>query len=155
MPLPPRRLPKRGMAIEEGGPPTDLRGIFAGCGTLLNRPDMAHHVLGLTDKSDPSDVTVLYLGTPSYDLVEKRMSQTSHYHELGCTVLHLDVVSSAPPTSIMSDMVESADVILVSGGNTNFAVRRWKRLGLDVMIRNACLGSRRAVMAGGSAGAIW
>ncbi len=146
----PRRLLKKTKQ-----PPTNLRGIFAGCGTLLNRADMANHVLRLTGKSDPSEITLVYLGTPSYDLPEKRQSQTSHYVELGCNVLSLDVVSNAPATRIMSQMMDDADVILVSGGNTHFAMRRWRHLGLDVMIREACLGPRRVVMAGGSAGAIW
>jgi dipeptidase E len=55
----------------------------------------------------------------------------------------------------MSECIDSADIILVSGGNTSFAIRRWKRLGMDRMIEEACLGPRKVVMAGGSAGAIW
>ncbi len=142
-------------------PPANLRGVFAGCGTLLNRPDMAPHVLRLAGRRgkagdcDPSSVTLLYLGTPSYDLPAKREAQTSWYADAGCTVLSLDVVNESPPTSKMAEMIDAADVILVSGGNTHFAMRRWKHLGLDVMIREACLGPRKVVMAGGSAGAIW
>jgi dipeptidase E len=135
-------------------PPTHLRGIFAGCGTLLNHPDMAPHVIKLTGKPI-RDVTLVYLGTASYDLPEKRENQTSWYSENGCTVIALDVVLKAPPTAWMQECIERADIILVSGGNTSFAMRRWKRLGLDVMMREACLGPRRVVMAGGSAGAIW
>ena len=137
-------------------PPSNLRGVFAGCGTLLNRPDMAPHVLGLTGKGEnPSDVVLVYLGTPSYDLPSKRDAQTSWYADAGCTVLSIDVTSDAPPTSEMKAMIDSADVILVSGGNTGFAMRRWRHVGLDRMIREACLGPRGVVMAGGSAGAIW
>ena len=136
-------------------PPNNLRGIFAGCGTLLNHPAMAPHVLRLTGKSDPREVTLVYLGTASYDLPEKRIKQTSWYSDNGVTVISLDVVSHAPSTSHMQSCMDEADVILVSGGNTSFAMRRWKRLGLDVMMREACLGESRVVMAGGSAGAIW
>ncbi len=148
-------MPQRRLERRPKQPPTNLRGIFAGCGTLLNRTDMVPHVLGLTGKSNPHDVTLVYLGTPSYDLPEKRIAQTSHYVELGCTVLSLDVVTVAPPTSRMREIIDVADVILVSGGNTHFAMGRWSRLGLDSMMREACLGPRRVVMAGGSAGAIW
>lgn len=70
-------------------------------------------------------------------------------------MIALDVVLKAPPTAYMQECMERADIILVSGGNTSFAMRRWKRLGLDTMIKEACLGPRRVVMAGGSAGAIW
>jgi len=130
-------------------PPSNLRGVFAGCGTLLNRPDMAPHVLSLTGKSDPRDVTVVYLGTPSYDLPDKRDAQTSWYADAGCAVLSLDVTSDAPPTARMAEVFHRADVVLVSGGNTSFAIRRWRRLGIDRMMREACLGPRKVVMAGG------
>lgn len=101
------------------------------------------------------DVTLVYLGTASYDLPEKCENQTSWYSKNGATVIALDVVLKAPPTAYMQECMERADIILVSGGNTSFAMRRWKRLGLDVMMKEACLGPRRVVMAGGSAGAIW
>ena len=134
--------------------PTHLRGIFAGCGTLLNHPEMAPQVIKLTNKPI-RDVTLVYLGTASYDLPDKLEKQTSWYSENGCTVIALDVVQKAPPTAYMQECIERADIILVSGGNTSFAMRRWKRLGLDKMMQDACLGPRRVVMAGGSAGAIW
>ncbi|KAL3775735.1 hypothetical protein ACHAW5_005890 [Stephanodiscus triporus] len=95
-------------------PPTNLRGIFAGCGTLLNRDDMGRHVLSLTGKSNnPEDVTLVYLGTPSYDIVEKRIAQTSWYVDAGCRVISLDVVLDAPPTSEMATIIDAADVILL------------------------------------------
>lgn len=145
---------RRGIAFKK--PPTTLRGVFAGCGTILNHPSMASHVLSLTGKgSTPRDVTLVYLGTPSYDVPSKRVAQTSHYVELGCNVASLDVVLEAPTVDHMRSMIDGADIILVSGGNTSFAIRRWKRLGLDVIIEEACLGERKVVMAGGSAGAIW
>ena len=136
-------------------PPDKIHGCFAGSGTLLNDPAMGPHVIKLTGKSDPRDVTVVYLGTPSYDLVDKRENQTSWYTEQGCTVIALDVVLNAPETSYMKDCMKKADIIIVSGGNTYYAMRRWKHIGLDKMLKEACLGPRRAVMAGGSAGAIW
>ena len=137
-------------------PPDKIHGCFAGSGTLLNDPTMGPHVIKLTGKTDPTDVTVVYLGTASYDLIAKRENQTSWYSEQGCTVIALDVVLNAPKSSYMKEcIVEKADIILVSGGNTNFAMRRWKHIGLDKMLKEACLGPRRVVMAGGSAGAIW
>ncbi len=47
---------------------------------------------------------------------------------------------------------ESADVILVSGGNTLFAIDRWKFLGIDKLLAEAA--QRGCVLCGGSAGAI-
>jgi dipeptidase E len=52
----------------------------------------------------------------------------------------------------VDEMLEGADIILVSGGNTLFAVDRWKLCGIDAAISRAA--SRGAVLCGGSAGAI-
>ena len=41
-----------------------------------------------------------------------------------------------------------------SGGNTSFAIRRWRKMGIDKLLREACF-EKGVVMAGGSAGAIW
>ena len=155
-PSTPGRGPRQRRSIAFKKPPTTLRGVFAGCGTILNHPSMATHVISLTGKgSTPRDVSLLYLGTPSYDVPSKCAAQTSHYVELGCTVTSLNVVLDAPTVDHMRSMIDGADIILVSGGNTSFAMRRWKHLGLDVIIEEACLGERKVVMAGGSAGAIW
>jgi dipeptidase E len=149
-------LQRRSITFKKQAPPTTLRGVFAGCGTILNHPSMAPHVLSLTGKgSTPHNVTLVYLGTPSYDIPAKCVAQTSHYVELGCTVTPLNVVLESPTTDYMQRIIDSADIILVSGGNTSFAMRRWKHLGLDGIIKDACLGPRKVVMAGGSAGAIW
>ena len=37
----------------------------------------------------------------------------------------------------MADLVVAADVIVVSGGNTVFALDRWYKIGLDVLLRAA------------------
>ncbi|EPY37301.1 dipeptidase E [Angomonas deanei] len=47
---------------------------------------------------------------------------------------------------------QEAHVVLVSGGNTLYAVRRWKETGLDAVLTSAA--QRQVVLAGGSAGAI-
>ena len=52
----------------------------------------------------------------------------------------------------MSSEVEKSDVIVISGGNSLFAVDRWNKIGLAPMLRTAM--ERGAVLTGGSAGAI-
>ena len=49
-------------------------------------------------------------------------------------------------------MVAGADVILVSGGNTLYAMDLWKAVGLVSLLQEAM--ERGAVLTGGSAGAI-
>jgi peptidase E len=52
----------------------------------------------------------------------------------------------------MEEAINTSDVILVSGGNTLFAVDRWKRLQLDRLLHIAMCNGK--VLTGGSAGAI-
>ena len=52
----------------------------------------------------------------------------------------------------MSALVRAADVLLVSGGNTLFAVDRWVKCRLHPLLHEAA--ARGAVLTGGSAGAI-
>jgi dipeptidase E len=53
----------------------------------------------------------------------------------------------------MESALGGADVVVVSGGNTLFAVDRWKQTGLDKHILRAV--ERGVVFAGGSAGLMW
>ena len=133
-------------------PPPALTGLFVGSGSDgLNEPAVAQAILSLVPKL-PADVAVLYLGTATYDLPGPRERQTARFIEAGCRVRGLEVVDVAPPRDQLASAVEAADVIIVSGGNTLFAVSRWVRLGLEPMLRAAML--RGAVLTGGSAGAI-
>ena len=52
----------------------------------------------------------------------------------------------------MVEKIDNSDIILVSGGNTLYAVDRWVYLGLDELLKGAAYQGK--VMAGGSAGAI-
>ena len=52
----------------------------------------------------------------------------------------------------MEQLVNNADVIVVSGGNSLFACDRWNKIGLTPLLRNAM--NRGAVLSGGSAGCI-
>jgi hypothetical protein len=59
---------------------------------------------------------------------------------------------STPPPAAVGAAFSAADIIIVSGGNTLYAVDRWRQLGVDAALRAAL--ERGAVLAGGSAGAI-
>ena len=69
---------------------------------------------------------------------------------VGVQVSELACTASVPGD--MAQLVGAADVIIVSGGNTVFAVDRWFKIGLDALLRQAK--DRGAVLGGGSAGAI-
>lgn len=133
-------------------PTKNLKGFFAGSGCgRLSDTRTAKSIIDLTEKS-PEDITVLYLGTATYDLKSFREVQTKTLKDAGCKIRQLDVTFEAPLKEHMTSIVQSADVILVSGGNTLYAVDRWKRLKLDELLHEAMF--RGAVLAGGSAGAI-
>merc|ERR1719215_2333246 len=80
--------------------------------------------------------------------------QTYGFSALGCNVEHLHTtnLSTAWTSAQMRSSIEKADIIAVSGGNTLFGIARWRRLGVDKMLRAAW--KRGAIMCGGSAGAI-
>jgi dipeptidase E len=53
----------------------------------------------------------------------------------------------------MAATLDTADVVVVSGGNTLFAVDRWRAVGLDKHLLRAV--ARGVVFSGGSAGLMW
>uniref|UniRef100_A0A0G4FTA7 Peptidase S51 dipeptidase E n=1 Tax=Chromera velia CCMP2878 TaxID=1169474 RepID=A0A0G4FTA7_9ALVE len=128
------------------------RGVFGGSGSdALNQKEVCDEVIALTGK-DASDVSVLYLGTATYDAEGAREKQTVRFREAGCEIVSLDIAETAPTFSAMRQSVSRADVVLVSGGNTLYAVDRWKSIGMDVLLREAM--QRGVVLSGGSAGAV-
>ena len=134
-------------------PTNKLKGFFAGSGSdSMSNPYMARAVVDLVDCSSPRDVSLLYIGTASYDIPKFRRNQTNAFIDLGCDVTSLDVANQRPDRDEMEEAVDNADIILVSGGNTLYALDRWRYLGLDDLLRTAA--ERGTVMAGGSAGAI-
>ena len=128
-----------------------LRGLFMGSGGGLAEPGMAEHVIELTGR-DAAGLELLYLGTATYDADEPRQRQAVRFDELGCQVRALDVATRDPSTDEMDEAVGRAAIVLVSGGNTLYAVDRWVALGLDEMLRQAI--DHGLVACGGSAGAI-
>mmetsp|Transcript_21421 Transcript_21421/g.32370 ORF Transcript_21421/g.32370 Transcript_21421/m.32370 type:complete len:364 (-) Transcript_21421:593-1684(-) len=142
----------RGLRIDSF-PHTKLKGVFCGSGSdSLNHPDISKSILDLVDKKGSNQTNILYVGTATYDLPAPKRKQTIRFVEQGCRVQYLDIAKSAPSESTMRDMVENSHVIIVSGGNTLYAVDRWKQVGLDILLRQAM--HRGVVLTGGSAGVI-
>lgn len=141
-----------------------MRGFFAGSGIgAFSDPAVIDRLLALVaanKKMDSSSgpVRVAYVGTATYDLPEPMAAQTALLRARGCEVLAVSVAD--PDVAALSPEDDAfvrtaADVVLVSGGNTLFAVRRWEETGLAAAMHAAAADvSRRPVMAGGSAGAI-
>lgn len=130
--------------------PTFLRGFFGGSGReLIGSEAAAKEIIALSKKSTPN---VLYLGTATYDLELPREGQTQIFKQFGCEVKNLDLVQKDPDALELEVAIKEADIILVSGGNTLWALDRWHAIGLPRLLFNAM--ERGTVLAGGSAGAI-
>lgn len=133
-----------------------IRACVAGSGYgAFSEPAVIDRLLRLVGKPSGSTVHVAYIGTATYDLPEGEAMQTSLLAQRGCSVRAIRVAD--PSTATVRDddaafLRQRADVVLVSGGNTLYAVRRWEETGLDALLKDAA--ARQVVLAGGSAGAI-
>ncbi|KAL3782504.1 hypothetical protein HJC23_013433 [Cyclotella cryptica] len=97
---------------------------------------------------------LLYIGTASFDRTDKFNNCTKRFRDIGCEVRRLDVSEneSVPSLEDMREMVvDWAEVIMCSGGNTLHALIRWKEIGLDLLMKEASM--KGTVLCGGSAGA--
>lgn len=108
---------------------------------------------------------VLYLGTPSYDRTDIFNIQTKGFQNANCQITKMDL-SEIPDSSTtgsevtyptkqeMREQVGNADVVMVSGGNTLYAMKRWEELGMAEILKEAALKEKGPIFCGGSAGAI-
>ena len=139
---------------ERGGsghhPASGMKIYAAGSGEdMMSDPSTAREIVHLAGKATPH---LVYLGTATYDAPKSEHHQTKRFVELGCTVTPIKMARHHPDMTAVRREMEKADIVLVSGGNTLYAVDRWKALGVDRLIHEA--GRRGAVLAGGSAGGI-
>lgn len=137
-----------------------LRMVAAGRGRTMCEPRVLQAVLTMLP-GIPSDKTIelVYLGTATYDKDEPFVMQTHAYSALpNCNVTKLNVseaVETVPNKAEIQATLDAANIIMVSGGNTLYAMNRWKELGIDRMIRELVDTKNPApVLCGGSAGAI-
>lgn len=119
----------------------------------LQQPEVCEAIIALTKKA-ACDVTVLYIGTATYDLPIPKYNQTIRFVEAGCKIVEFKCADNGDTCRYteMAALCEEADAIIVSGGNTLYAVDTWRSVGLVPHLRAAA--NRGAVLTGGSAGAI-
>eukprot|EP00956_Cyclotella_meneghiniana_P002005 scaffold2243_cov73-Cyclotella_meneghiniana.AAC.11 len=104
----------------------------------------------MTKKDKPN---VVYIGTPFFDREDKYESGTKSFRDIGCRIKRLMVAKECTTPSLEEMrriIVEFSDVIVVSGGNSLFAMLRWQSIGLDLLIKEAAI--KGTVLCGGSAG---
>ena len=109
----------------------------------------------LSERGNNKDASprLLYLGTPDFESQEGLDLQLKGYKK-NCDIEHLKLTKpeSLPSMEELKASIEAADIIAVSGGNTLFAISRWRRLGIIGLLKDAW--RRGTIMCGGSAGAI-
>lgn len=129
-----------------------MKGVFVGSGSEgLQNPLVCTAIIEKTGKQG-SDITVLYLGTGTYDLGPPKKNQTIRLAEAGCKITEFQCDRHNVNKHEMQEKVEAADVIIASGGNTLYAIDLWRECGLVPLLTAAM--QRGIVLAGGSLGAV-
>ena len=107
-------------------------------------------IVSLTGKDRPM---ALFIPTASSDSREYWQGFQGVYgQELGCVTDVLYLLGANPAKGELEQKILSADLIYVGGGNTLKMMRRWRRLGVDRILRDAY--GRGIVLSGLSAGCI-
>ncbi len=104
-------------------------------------------------RSSAARPNALFIPTASSDSVEYWEAFDQAYRvAYGCDTDVLYLLGAIPDPEDTARKIGRADIIYVGGGNTLKMMRRWRRLGVDTLLREAH--ERGAVLCGVSAGAI-
>jgi cyanophycinase-like exopeptidase len=110
-----------------------------------------------TEEEEREDDVTMELGTDDEEEEEENAAAyntgTKAFRDLGCQIERFMVAKNSTTPSfpeMRRIIVEWADLIVVSGGNSLFAMLRWRTTGLDQLIKEAAL--KGTVLCGGSAG---
>ena len=108
------------------------------------------HIVHLTGKKNPR---ALFIPTASSDdPLYWENFQKIYGDKLGCRPEVLFLLKRKISKKEIHDKIERADLIYVGGGNTLKMMRRWRLLGVDILLKKAW--NSGTIMAGTSAGAI-
>ena len=117
--------------------------------TLATEP-IDREIIRLTGRGQPH---ALFVPTASSDSVEYWQTFNRAYGtNYGCTTDVLYLLGSTPDPRVVAEKIDRADIVYAGGGNALKMMRRWRRLGVDRLMRAAF--ERGAVLCGVSAGAI-
>lgn len=135
---------------EESGNVIYPKILSTGSGNAVHEPSFFAKILSMAEKEKPN---VVYIGTPFFDREDKYESGTKGFRRAGCRIKRLMVAKECTTPSeeeMRRIIIEWSDVIVVSGGNSLFAMLRWQSIGLDLLIKEAA--TKKKVLCGGSAG---
>ncbi|HVU75361.1 MAG TPA: peptidase E [Candidatus Paceibacterota bacterium] len=119
-------------------------------GTDIETLDIDAEVVALSGKKRPR---LVFLPTASGDDPGyQRVVEQYYGGKLGCEVRTLLLIDATLPAHEIREILLSADIIYVGGGNTLTMLDVWRSLGVDKMLQEAA--EKDIVLAGVSAGAI-
>ena len=126
--------------------------VAIGGGDLLARETLAldREVIALTNKTSPRALFIPAASSDSTDYWDAFL--TAYGERLGCSVDVLYLLGVAPSTRELEEAILPSDLVYVGGDNTLKMMRRWRRLGVDAILKRAYDGG--TVLSGVSAGAI-
>ncbi|WP_339247309.1 peptidase E [Paenibacillus sp. FSL F4-0243] len=126
--------------------------VVIGGGELIDLEtlEMDREVVKLTQKANPK---ALFIPTVSSDAPGYCDTFNKVYGEiLGCETSHLLLVSQTYTHEEIAELIISADLIYVGGGNTRKMLEIWKNTGVDALLKEAY--NSGTILAGLSAGSI-
>lgn len=126
--------------------------VVIGGGELIDLEtlEMDREVVKLTQKVNPK---ALFIPTASSDATGYCDTFNKVYGEiLGCETSHLLLVSQTYTHEEIAELIISADLIYVGGGNTRKMLEIWKNTGVDALLKEAY--NSGTILAGLSAGSI-
>ena len=101
----------------------------------LETIEIDREIISLADKPRPR---ALFIPIASGDSVERWHGFKSVYGgRLGCETDVLYLLDVTPTKGELEKSILSSDLIFVGGGNTLKMMRRWRRLGVDRVLRSA------------------
>jgi dipeptidase E len=127
-----------------------MRIVAIGGGEMREGQTLAidKHIVELTGASWPN---ALFIPTASSDSPDYAAIFTRVYGDtLSCNVNVLNLLADPPAPERIAELIRGADLIYVGGGNTLKLMKRWRKLGVDALLREAA--TRNTVLCGLSAG---
>lgn len=106
-------------------------------------------IIKLSGKKNPK---VLFIPTASQDSAFYCKNIEQHYgNVLGCDVSVLLLAHNPPSKEHIQRKIQTADIIYVGGGNSDFMLKTWEKLGVDSLLEQAY--NTGTILCGLSAGA--
>ncbi len=123
--------------------------VTIGGGSHKGNRHINKEIVKLTSKKKPK---LLFIPTASSDEPLYVEVIKKNFGTLGCTVKNLLLLSQKYSKRELENLILSANIIYVGGGNTLMMMRKWRRLGVDKLIKQAW--KKGTVLCGTSAGSI-